>query len=34
MHSGFGIMMDDVAAGCYALAILSLARFFSTGWRF
>jgi phosphatidylglycerophosphatase A len=34
MHSGFGIMMDDVAAGCYALAILSLARFFSSGWRF
>ncbi|MES2219988.1 MAG: phosphatidylglycerophosphatase A [Acidobacteriota bacterium] len=34
MHSGFGIMMDDVAAGIYAMVILLLARFFSTGWRF
>ena len=34
MHSGFGIMMDDVAAGIYALAILWLVRLFSTGWRF
>ena len=34
MHSGFGIMMDDVAAGIYAMAILWLARLFSTGWRF
>jgi phosphatidylglycerophosphatase A len=34
MHSGFGIMMDDVAAGIYAMAILWLATLFSTGWRF
>ncbi|MGO8720412.1 MAG: phosphatidylglycerophosphatase A [Acidobacteriaceae bacterium] len=34
MHSGFGIMMDDVAAGGYALGILWLARLFSTGGRF
>jgi phosphatidylglycerophosphatase A len=34
MHSGFGIMMDDVAAGMYAMAIVWLARLFSTGWRF
>ncbi|MHB1673815.1 MAG: phosphatidylglycerophosphatase A family protein [Acidobacteriaceae bacterium] len=34
MHSGFGIMMDDVAAGIYAMAILWLAKLFSTGWRF
>lgn len=34
MHSGFGIMMDDVAAGIYALGILWLAKLFSTGWRF
>jgi phosphatidylglycerophosphatase A len=34
MHSGFGIMMDDVAAGIYAMAILWVARLFSTGWRF
>jgi hypothetical protein len=27
-------MMDDVAAGIYAMAILWLARLFSTGWRF
>ena len=33
MHSGFGIMMDDIAAGVYALAILFLARHFLTGWR-
>jgi phosphatidylglycerophosphatase A len=33
MHSGFGIMMDDIAAGVYALAILFLARYFLTGWR-
>ena len=33
MHSGFGIMMDDVAAGIYAMAIVWLARLFSTGWR-
>ena len=34
MHSGFGIMMDDVAAGIYAMAIVWLARLFSSGWRF
>jgi phosphatidylglycerophosphatase A len=34
MHSGLGIMMDDVAAGLYAMAVLSLVRFFSTGWQF
>ena len=34
MHSGFGIMMDDVAAGVYALAILWVARYFMMGWRF
>jgi phosphatidylglycerophosphatase A len=34
MHSGFGIMMDDVAAGMYALAVVWLARLFSAGWRF
>jgi phosphatidylglycerophosphatase A len=34
MHSGFGIMMDDVAAGIYAMAILWAIRLFSTGWRF
>jgi phosphatidylglycerophosphatase A len=34
MHSGFGIMMDDVAAGIYAMAILFAIRLFSTGWRF
>lgn len=34
MHSGFGIMMDDVAAGIYALVILSVIRHFLTGWRF
>jgi phosphatidylglycerophosphatase A len=34
MHSGFGIMMDDVAAGIYAMAIVWFARLFSTGWRF
>lgn len=34
MHSGFGIMMDDVAAGIYAMAILWVARLFSTGWGF
>jgi phosphatidylglycerophosphatase A len=28
MHSGFGIMMDDVAAGVYALVILLLIRHF------
>jgi phosphatidylglycerophosphatase A len=33
MHGGFGIMMDDIAAGVYALAILFLARHFLTGWR-
>jgi phosphatidylglycerophosphatase A len=33
MHTGFGIMMDDVAAGIYAMVILWLARLFSTGWR-
>ena len=33
MHSGFGIMMDDVAAGIYAMAILWLAKLFSSGWR-
>lgn len=33
MHSGFGIMMDDIAAGVYALAILFLARHFLTNWR-
>ncbi|MGB6112431.1 MAG: phosphatidylglycerophosphatase A [Acidobacteriaceae bacterium] len=33
MHSGFGIMMDDVAAGIYAMAVVWLARLFSTGWR-
>ena len=33
MHSGFGIMMDDVAAGIYAMALLWAARLFSTGWR-
>jgi len=34
MHSGFGIMMDDVAAGIYAMAVVWLARLFSTDWRF
>ena len=34
MHSGFGIMMDDVAAGVYAMAVVWLVRLFSTGWRF
>ena len=34
MHSGFGIMMDDVAAGMYALILVWLVRVFSTGWRF
>ena len=34
MHSGFGIMMDDVAAGIYAMAVVWLARLFSTAWRF
>lgn len=34
MHSGFGIMMDDVAAGMYALILVWLVRLFSTGWRF
>jgi phosphatidylglycerophosphatase A len=33
MHSGFGIMMDDVAAGAYALAILWLATRYGAGWR-
>ncbi len=33
MHSGFGIMMDDVAAGIYAMAVVWLARLFSTGWH-
>lgn len=33
MHSGFGIMMDDIAAGIYAMSILWLAKLFSTGWR-
>lgn len=34
MHGGFGIMMDDVAAGVYALAILWLAIHFGGGrWR-
>lgn len=33
MHSGFGIMMDDIAAGVYALAILFLARHFLPGGR-
>ncbi|MGC1784217.1 MAG: phosphatidylglycerophosphatase A [Acidobacteriaceae bacterium] len=31
MHSGFGIMMDDVAAGVYALVILSVIRHFLPG---
>jgi phosphatidylglycerophosphatase A len=34
MHSGFGIMMDDVAAGIYAMVVVWLVRLFSTGWRF
>ncbi|MDR5730295.1 MAG: phosphatidylglycerophosphatase A [Terriglobia bacterium] len=34
MHSGFGIMMDDVAAGMYALILVWLVRLFSMGWRF
>ena len=34
MHSGFGIMMDDVAAGIYAMVILLLARILFAGWRF
>ena len=34
MHGGFGIMMDDVAAGIYAMAVVWLVRLFSTGWRF
>ncbi len=34
MHSGFGIIMDDVAAGIYALMILWLVGLFSSGWRF
>jgi phosphatidylglycerophosphatase A len=34
MHSGFGTMMDDIAAGVYALAILFLARHFLANWRF
>lgn len=34
MHSGFGIMMDDVAAGIYVMAVVWLVRLFSTGWRF
>jgi|SRR6185437_196764 len=34
MHSGFGIMMDDVAAGFYALAVVWAARIFFSGWRF
>jgi phosphatidylglycerophosphatase A len=34
MHSGFGIMMDDVAAGAYALVILFLVRHFLPGSRF
>lgn len=34
MHSGFGIMMDDIAAGVYALAIVGLARHFLMGGRF
>jgi phosphatidylglycerophosphatase A len=33
MHSGFGIMMDDVAAGAYALTILWLATRYGAGWR-
>ena len=34
MEGGFGIMMDDVAAGVYALAVLWLAiHFGSGGWR-
>ncbi len=33
MHSGFGIMMDDIAAGVYALVILALARHFLLGGR-
>ncbi len=31
MHSGFGIMMDDIAAGVYALVILWLAGYFLLG---
>lgn len=34
MHSGFGIMMDDVAAGIYAMLIVWLATFLFTGRRF
>jgi phosphatidylglycerophosphatase A len=34
MHSGFGIMMDDVAAGIYAMAVVWLVRLFFAGWRF
>ena len=33
MHGGFGIMMDDIAAGTYAMAILWLAKLFFAGWR-
>lgn len=34
MNSGFGIMMDDVAAGTYAMAVVWLVRLFSPAWRF
>lgn len=34
MNSGFGIMMDDVAAGVYAVIVLCLVRYFLPGWRF
>lgn len=34
MHSGFGIMMDDVAAGTYAMAVVWVTRLFCTNWRF
>lgn len=33
MHSGFGIMMDDIAAGVYALVILIVAGHFLPGGR-